>query len=80
MTNVFINGKVLGDYQADAYKGGPLGDPLNETLGTGLTIAAGDGDTLWVYIPDTELSSGTTIELKLHSAAGMDYPKLITLP
>ena len=51
MTNVYINGKVLGDYEASAYvidELGALGDDLSVA---GLTIAAGDGGSLAVYIP-----------------------------
>ena len=35
--------------------------------------------TLWVGRDYGELSSGTTINIKIHSAAGMDYPKLVKL-
>ncbi len=55
---------------------------------TGTVLKAGEQDTIYVYIDDpcsgvTELaglSSGTTINVKLHSAGGMDYIKLIRLP
>ena len=84
VTNVYINGKILADY-GDAYvdKEVCTGDPIvcgYQALGEGLTIAAGDAGNLRVYIPTSEISSGTTIEIKLHTAAGMDYPKLETLP
>ncbi|MCW4049304.1 MAG: type IV pilin [Candidatus Bathyarchaeota archaeon] len=49
----------------------------------GITIAS--GDTVEVTIGEITFSSefsssGTTINVKLHSAAGMDYIRLITLP
>jgi flagellin-like protein len=47
----------------------------------GVTIDSGDGITLYIYISDSykNLSSGTTVNLKLHSAGGMDYIKLVEL-
>jgi flagellin-like protein len=55
---------------------------------TGTILKAGEQATVYVYITNpcsgvTELaglSSGTTINVKLHSAGGMDYIKLIRLP
>jgi flagellin-like protein len=55
---------------------------------TGTVLKAGEQTTVYVYIcypvsGITELaglSSGTTINVKLHSAGGMDYIKLIRLP
>ena len=54
----------------------------------GVNLKAGESATVYVYIDNpcsgvTELaglSSGTTINVKLHSAGGMDYIKLIRLP
>ena len=48
---------------------------------TGLTIDSGDATTIMIYISDTyrNLSSGTTVNIKLHSAGGMDYIKLVEL-
>ena len=69
ITTVYINGKTLTEYSA-----------TTNMTADGLTIPAGQGGVIEVYIPTSELSSGTTTEIKLHSAAGMDYPKLITLP
>jgi flagellin-like protein len=48
---------------------------------TGLPLESGAGDTVYIYISDTykQLSSGTTVDVKIHSAGGMDYIKLISL-
>jgi len=52
---------------------------------TGLTIKSGDSATVIIYISYAsgerfgKLSSGTTINIKLHSAGGMDYIKLVEL-
>jgi len=52
---------------------------------TGKTIESGASDTIHVYISYASgsafgsLSSGTTVNFKLHSAGGMDYIKLVEL-
>jgi len=48
----------------------------------GLTIEPGVSEDIEVYIgvDYSTFTSGTTINLKLHSAGGMDYIKLIRLP
>jgi flagellin-like protein len=47
----------------------------------GVTIDSGNSTILYIYISDSykNLSSGTTVNLKLHSAGGMDYIKLVEL-
>lgn len=55
---------------------------------TGVTLQAGESATQHVYIDNpcsgvselANLSAGTTANIKLHSAGGMDYIKLIRLP
>jgi flagellin-like protein len=51
-------------------------------LDTGVNLAAGASATVYVCIDQgyRSLSSGTTVNIKLHSAGGMDYIKLIRLP
>jgi flagellin-like protein len=46
---------------------------------TGLVILSGKSAPVEVYIGTGLFSSGTTINIKLHSAGGMDYIKLIEL-
>ena len=48
---------------------------------TGATMTAGDSSTLKIFIATSysTLTSGTTVNVKLHSAGGMDYIKLIRL-
>lgn len=74
---VFINGKA-----EDAY------NQVNVTQGNGLSVPIGKSVTVFIGIlKDGELppyeegfTPGTSIELKLRSAAGMDYTQLLTLP
>jgi hypothetical protein len=55
---------------------------------TGVTLQAGESTTIYLYIDNppsgvselANLSAGTTVNVKLHSAGGMDYIKLIRLP
>jgi flagellin-like protein len=47
----------------------------------GMTLEAGESGYVYVVINQfTTLTSGTTVNIKLHSAGGMDYIKLIRLP
>ena len=54
---------------------------------TGINLKAGASATLYIYIDNpcsgvaelASLSAGTTVNVKLHSAGGMDYIKLIRL-
>ena len=55
---------------------------------TGVTLKPGQKTTVYVYVDNpcsgiselAFLSAGTTINVKIHSAGGMDYIKLIRLP
>ena len=69
----------VGNYGAVAFPGGnttAVSFPY-----TGETIDSGESMNIQVYIDETyaSLSSGTTINVKIHSAGGMDYIKLVKL-
>lgn len=74
LNNVFINNKPIDQYS-------PTINCTQVTSGTGLTIASGQQVTLYIQVPLTGLTftSGTTLNVKLHSAGGMDYIKLVEL-
>jgi len=85
LTNVFVN-----DIQCSTYGAVDPDDPTPtavDTITTDLTITpayalgSGDSDTviIWVGANYATLSSGTTVNIKIHSAGGMDYIKLIEL-
>ncbi len=87
LTSVFIN-----DIPVTTYGMTEPGDTTPPSIGTdltgtsipltdGLPITSGSVDTVYVYIGPTygTLSPGTTINIKLHSASGMDYIKLVKL-
>ena len=52
---------------------------MNKT--TSFTIESGESKdvNIWVGADYAKLSSGTTVNVKLHSAGGMDYVKLVEL-
>lgn len=77
---VFVNDAIVAtDQEAPT--------AANNTLLTDLTtvtpwqLTSGEPGTIivWVGINYSTLSSGTTVNVKLHSAAGMDYIKLVKL-
>lgn len=95
LTKVFINDVPVYEYTikdgaAGTLAGIPAGTPVVaavDSTGTsipspaGLPILSGADDIVYVYIGNTyaSLSPGTTVNIKLHSAGGMDYIKLIQL-
>jgi len=77
---------TIADCQTDATPGAEVyaatgTNLLNTVTGPLDTVKSGDSKTIEVYIGiDYEtLSSGTTVNIKIHSAGGMDYIKLIEL-
>lgn len=84
VTHAFLNDVpcLTANYGATS---APVSSWGADFLAIGLALQSGASDTVEVYIdaPPTgylNLSSGTTINVKLHSAGGMDYIKLIRLP
>jgi len=73
LLNAFINEREVDAYGATTFTIAVQEQYLN----------SGESTVVLVYIdpdkPDTSLTSGTSVNINLHSAAGMDYPKLITL-
>jgi flagellin-like protein len=87
-----VNMAFLNDVPCETANYNVTTAPLNDWgvsfLDTGVVLRTGESATVYIYIdtPPTvvpslaNLSSGTTINMKLHSAGGMDYIKLIRLP
>ena len=70
--SVFINGKPLSQF---------TGVTTNLATG-GTSVIAGGSATVIVNViaaSGAPFSAGTTIEVKLHTAAGKDYPQMVTL-
>lgn len=80
LTNVFINDAEVAPY-------GRTTAPITweTTISTNMTASCQilSGDTkdiiVWIGRDYGTLSSGTTVNIKIHSAGGMDYIKLIEL-
>ena len=82
ITHVFVN-----DVPIDVYGAGNMlavaGGTATSIPSSGETLTAGQSATVYVWITaggTSTLSAGTTVNIKLHSAGGMDYIKLIRLP
>jgi len=45
-----------------------------------LTLVLGRSEKIYIDINVTLFESGTTLDLKFHSAAGKDYPQMLALP
>ena len=86
ITNIFINGVPISDINASnsvsLYLNGSSvsASSISQAVPPGETISGN------LTIPATEISgvgtitSGITIELKIQTAAGNEYPKSVTLP
>ena len=80
LNRVFINDVPLvsTNYGASAVVAGAVSTDI---LYAGTTLASGQPTTVNIWICGTYgyLSSGTTVSIKIHSAGGMDYIKLVEL-
>jgi len=85
LTDVFVNDaetEYAKEYAASSDGITAELDPNGATGGEPLHIESGVTDTITVWIEDSSkvtLSSGTTVNIKIHSASGMDYIKLVQL-
>ncbi|MEM0494019.1 MAG: archaellin/type IV pilin N-terminal domain-containing protein [Thermofilum sp.] len=73
---VFVNGILVGSPECGgaSLKGGTIS--LNPGEGTTITLSLNKGQKCG----PTTFNPGISIEVKLHTAGGREYPKLITLP
>ena len=79
LISVFIN-----EEEVDAYnQTSQVADQWVTSMSQTEYITSGAPAVIYIYIDDTRtgstLSSGTTVNIKIHSSGGMDYPKLIEL-
>jgi flagellin-like protein len=81
MMGVFINDVEVSSYGATIPANEATTITTDLTTATAWTLASGQSDSFNVWIGENyaSLSSGTTINLKIHSAGGMDYIKLVDL-
>jgi len=85
ITYILLNGKPTDQYteSKDGFNvtvrweiNGQTGN-LHEK---GLTIPLGSSGTIYIWFKDSAYESGTTVNLQIHSAAGKDYPQMLSLP
>lgn len=81
LISAFINDVEVDDYDQLAAVAGSFA--TNITLTQTFTITSGQTKEVYFWIDPSKvgstLSSGTTINVKIHSAGGMDYLKLVEL-
>jgi hypothetical protein len=81
LISCFINDEEVDDYDET----GPVlaSWATNVNITTTTTITSGQSKVVYFWIDPARatstLSSGTTINIKIHSAGGMDYLKLVEL-
>jgi len=83
LLRVFVNDIAIpvDNYGESAitYAGGQI---FTSVVYAGTTIESGGTTTVYIWIDDgwgAPVTSGTTLNVKVHSAAGMDYIKLVSL-
>jgi hypothetical protein len=80
LNRVFVNDIPVAqaNYNQTTWVAGEMSVSI-EYLGT--TVMPGEPMTVQVYISETysTLTSGTTVNVKIHSAGGMDYIRLVEL-
>jgi flagellin-like protein len=81
LLSCFINDVEVDSYDVTQAQVGEWATNVNVTVAT--TITSGETKIVYFWIDPNKagstLSSGTTINIKLHSAGGMDYLKLVEL-
>ncbi len=78
MVAAFINDVEVQNYNETASVAGQTStslDPVTTTIKSGETLTV----YFWIDLGYASLSAGTTVNIKIHSAGGMDYIKLIEL-
>lgn len=83
ITHVFINDirVTLTDPAASTFADGSPGTLVCSIPASGLNIDIGGSQQVSIWVDDdyASLSSGTTVNVRLHSGNGMDYVKLVRL-
>jgi len=83
ITTVFVNEGPLNHTDVTGYAAATwVADNIAVDFAiAGMTLESGQSDTVQIFVPEgwNYMSSGTTLDVKLHSANGNDYIKLIKL-
>jgi len=86
LDKIFINGIEVNAYGATGAPAADSGLATTTLPATGLPLSSGQAGTIYVFIdgPTTapqweSVTSGTTVNIKIHSTGGMEYLKLVEL-
>ena len=79
MISIFINDVEIDTYGVNASAANEWRTDMTNSYS--ITSGASSTITIWIssFHPPQTLSAGTTVNIKLHSAGGMDYIKLVEL-
>ncbi|MEM2009247.1 MAG: DUF4352 domain-containing protein [Thermosphaera sp.] len=66
---IFINGVPI-----DSVNG------ANYTPNKPFTVKTGENETIEITLTKSGFSAGQQVEIKIHTASGKEYPKMVTLP
>ena len=79
MTHIFVN-DVEVVYAPSWVAGNEITGTIDSTNTLQILTGATNTITVWIEdIPAVTLSAGTTVNIKIHSASGMDYIRLVQL-
>ncbi|RLG81436.1 MAG: DUF4352 domain-containing protein [Thermoprotei archaeon] len=84
--DIYINGMPLTEYTntvtSVSYTCGTptTTNVIGPTASISIPVKSGETATIVLSIAGDTFTSGQTIEIKLHTAAGYEYPRQITLP
>ncbi|MFB0543349.1 MAG: archaellin/type IV pilin N-terminal domain-containing protein [Candidatus Bathyarchaeia archaeon] len=88
LRSAFVNDVPIGNYVPEIlWRYSKSGVSYSNVTSTGITVASGEEVTVYLIIevPGSQsgltyhFTSGTHININLHSAGGMDYPQLVEL-
>jgi flagellin-like protein len=79
LTNVFVNDAEVSAYGAAVPTAGEITTSLVTATPTSMSSGEAITITVWIGVGYESLSSGTMVNVMIHSSGGMDFFKLIEL-
>lgn len=79
LTNVFVNEAEVSAYGAAVPTAGEITTSLATATPTSMSSGEAITVTVWIGVGYESLSSGTMVNVMIHSSGGMDFFKLIEL-
>lgn len=79
LTNVFVNDAEVSAYGATVPTAGEITTSLVTATPTSMSSGEAITITVWIGVGYESLSSGTMVNVMIHSSSGMDFFKLIEL-